>query len=250
MIRIALTLAGTLALAVAASAQSLGPLVLEGEILPGGGRVTGIESVYVDEEWTFGKWIVVGTLVFGWLPAGVFCGLVFATARVVRRSRPRSTDATEPCGGRAGRLRRGGSVVQGQPPARSVWMAAKPADVDSRSAVVVLRLRLLDWMWPSAVALAIVIALLGRHSGTYRIGSITYYANTYGVPLFLGLLAFAGIRWCWIGRLSLRDPAQRARGRLPIARLLLDLPGVLVTGYAVWIVAMLVLGLFGVIDLD
>ncbi|MHC5211792.1 MAG: hypothetical protein ACYTG2_13820 [Planctomycetota bacterium] len=134
-------------------------------------------------------------------------------------------------------------------------MTAQPADVDCRSALQVLRLRLHDWMWPTALAAAIAIVFLGSHSGTYRIGSVTYYANTYGPPLFVALLLFAGVRWCWIGRPGVGDPAQRTSGRfpfarLPIARLLLDLPGLLVAGFAAWIVVMLVLGTFGVIDLD
>ena len=130
-------------------------------------------------------------------------------------------------------------------------MITEPASLDCYSSAQVLRLRLRDWMWPSAMAMAIGIALLGQSDGeTYRIGSITYYANVYGPPLFLALLVFAGIRWCWIGSPRAFDPEQRARRRLPIARVLLDLPGLLVAGYAIWIVTMVVLGLVGVVDLD
>ena len=114
----------------------------------------------------------------------------------------------------------------------------------------VLQLRLRDWMWPSAVALALVILLLGRSSGPYPAGSITDFVNTIGVPVCLGLLAFAGIRWCSIGWLRPGDPARRAGGRLSIARLLLDLPGLFVAGSAVWLVAMMLLAMFGVIELD
>ena len=130
-------------------------------------------------------------------------------------------------------------------------MISKLTNFDCYSSAQVLQLRLRDWMWPSAMAMAIGIALLGQSDAvTYRIGSITYYANAYGPPLFLALLVFAGIRWCWIGSPRAFDPEQRARRRLPIARVLLDLPGLLVAGYAIWIVTMVVLGLVGVVDLD
>ncbi|MHC4846227.1 MAG: hypothetical protein ACYTCU_08700 [Planctomycetota bacterium] len=126
-------------------------------------------------------------------------------------------------------------------------MLTNPADVDVRNPAQVLRLRLRDWVWPAAIAVAMAIAFLGGYSGTYRVGSITYYANVYGLPLFVAALAFAGIRWFWIGRPGPGDPAW---WRLPVRRLLLDLPGLLAAGSAAWIVAMVILGLLGIIDLD
>jgi len=115
---------------------------------------------------------------------------------------------------------------------------------DRGSAAEVLRFRIRDGLCWAAMAVAIAIPILGQSSGTYRIGSLTDYANIYGPPVFLALLAFAGIRWCWLGR-----PLLQKEARLT-TRLLVDLPGLLVASFAVWVVGMVVLGMLGVIDLD
>lgn len=156
----------------------------------------------------------------------------------------------------------------------------EPADFNCRDAGHVLRLRLRDWMWPATVVVAVAIPILAQSNGPYRIGSVTFYANTYGPPLFLGAIFFAGLRWCWIGRLRPRDPtrcadcnypldwldpsrgpqrcpecgadasAQWPRRRLPLSRLLLDLPGLLAMLFCGWVVTILLLAIFGVIELD
>jgi len=115
---------------------------------------------------------------------------------------------------------------------------------DRGSAAQVLRFRIRDGLCWAAMALAIAIPILGQSSGTYRSGSLTDYANVYGPPVFLALLAFAGVRWCWLGRSLLQKEARLT------TRLLVDLPGVLVASFATWVVVMVVLGLFGVIELD
>jgi hypothetical protein len=164
-------------------------------------------------------------------------------------------------------------------------MPKKPPNFDCRSVGQVLRLRLRDWMWPSALALVIAIPFAGRSSGPYPIGSLTYYANTLGPPLMLAAMIFAGIRWCtlgwcWIGATPQRDPtrcahcdyllagldAHQGPQRCPecgtdtttpptwrrpsIARMLIDLPGVLLASFPIFLIAILMLALFGLIDLD
>jgi hypothetical protein len=86
-------------------------------------------------------------------------------------------------------------------------MPMEPPDFDCRSASQVLRLRFRDWMWPAAIAVAMLIPILGRTGGEpYRAGSVTYYMNTKETAfVWLAAIAFAGVRWCWIGR-------WRARG--------------------------------------
>lgn len=167
-------------------------------------------------------------------------------------------------------------------------MPKEPPDFDCRSALQVLRLRLRDWMWPTAIAIIVVIPFLGRSDGPYKIGSITYYANVYGPWVMLFAIVFAGVRWCWIGHLRPRganrcarcgypttgldesdptsrcpecgaDPATRQGptrrslfretfGGVSILRWLLDLPGVLLLLVPVYVIVMLVLIIYGVID--
>jgi hypothetical protein len=158
---------------------------------------------------------------------------------------------------------------------RSLAMPAEPPTFDCRSARQVLRLRCRDWLWPTAIAIAVAITVLGRTGGEpYRIGSVTDYMNTKEAKfVWLAAIAFAGARWCWIGRWRARsseccrrcgyptngfhesDPASRcpecgadaaARwrpsprsrvretfGGASLARWLLDLPGLLVLLYGV-----------------
>ncbi len=154
----------------------------------------------------------------------------------------------------------------------------------------VLRLRFRDWMWPTAIAIAFLIPILGRTGGEpYRIGSLTYYANSCGgILLWLAAIFLAGARWCWIGYLRPRDPslcgrcgypaaglddrdpssrcpecgADAATGRrppprwslreslrgVPIARYLIDLPGILLMLYPLGGIVAAVLMIFWVID--
>lgn len=146
-----------------------------------------------------------------------------------------------------------------------------------------LRVRLRDWCWPFAVVIAVAIPFLGvtlSTGGTYRIGSFTYHLNTQGPIVFLLATFIAGLRWCWIGRLRAPDPnrcigchyrldwlnpdempqrcpecgrnASRmpASRRIPVARLLLDLPGVLAMLFPIGIVGLILLSILGFIDLD
>lgn len=167
-------------------------------------------------------------------------------------------------------------------------MPKEPTNFDCRSARAVLRLRLKDWMWPMAVAGAILIPLLGRTDGPYRIGSFTYYFQHFGPFLWLVLVMFAGIRWSLIGRmrprdrsvcprcgytldgLVARDPDARcpecgtdaatrrmlaARPSLrqtfeglTLPRALLDLPALVAVLLPFYLVTIIVLIVFGVID--
>ena len=167
-------------------------------------------------------------------------------------------------------------------------MPTEPPDFDCRNPVQVLRLRFRDWMWPTALAIAVAIPFLGQSNGTYRIGSVTYYANTYGPSIFLAAIVFAAARWYWIGRLrpfasdrcprcgysttgldaagsAVRCPecgteagpgrsaSQPARFRerfraAPISRLLLDLPSVVAAGFVAWVLVVIGLIVFGVVD--
>ena len=157
----------------------------------------------------------------------------------------------------------------------------EPPDFDCRNPADVLRLRLRDWCWPTAAVIAVAIPFLGRSSGlTYQIGSLAYYANTYGLLVFLPAIFLAGLRWCWVGRLRPRDPnrcghcnyrldwmnaepgprhcpecgaaasGSTGRRRVPIARLLLDLPGILAMLLPIGLAVMLMLAMLGLLDLD
>jgi hypothetical protein len=157
----------------------------------------------------------------------------------------------------------------------------QPPNFDCRDPMDVLRLRLRDWWWPTAAVIAMAIPFLGRSSGlTYQIGSLAYYANTYGLLVFLPAIFLAGLRWCWVGRLRPRDPnrcghcnyrldwmnaepgprhcpecgaaasGSTGRRRVPIARLLLDLPGILAMLFPIGLAVMLMLAMLGLLDLD
>jgi hypothetical protein len=169
-------------------------------------------------------------------------------------------------------------------------MPTEPADFDCRSAAQTLRLRFRDWVWPISIAIAVAIPYLGRSNGAYAVGSVTYYASTCGLPVFIAALFVAGFRWCWVGRLRpraadrcercgypttglgggdaeaccpecgarvalLRSAASRSRLResiagVPLVRFLLDLPGLLLMLFPIWIVVTVVLMVAGVIDAD
>ena len=96
-------------------------------------------------------------------------------------------------------------------------MPKEPPDFDCRNAWQVLRLRFRDWMWPTAIAVAIAIPIAGRTGGeTYKIGSITDYANSFGaLMLWLAAIFFTGFRWCMVGRLRPRDRHRCARCGYP-----------------------------------
>ena len=98
-------------------------------------------------------------------------------------------------------------------------MPKPPHHFDSRNALEVLRLRFRDWMWPVAVGLIIAIPFLGRtNGGVYKVGSFTYYMNTYAPLVWLAAFVFVGVRWFWIGRLQPRRPGYCGQCNYPISR--------------------------------
>lgn len=186
-------------------------------------------------------------------------------------------------------------------------MPKEPANFDCRSVRQVLALRIRDWMWPTAVAIVVLIPWVANaqndaelisvtansqlnHPGSYRIGSLTYYLNAYGPLVMLAAMGFAGVRWCWLGRLRpgkeprcagcgyliggfadspsdarcsecgadatvRRTPTVRSwlresfRG-VTIARLAIDLPGLLLLGFLALVLALIPLVRFGVMNVD
>jgi hypothetical protein len=167
--------------------------------------------------------------------------------------------------------------LAGTPP-----LPKEPPSFDCRDAIAVLLLRLRDWYWPVAIAIAVTIPLLARTNGAaYKIGSITYYANSPCAVLTFFLLFFiAGLRWCWIGRIRPHasgrcqqcgyrlDGAETGpepprcpecgeavaapprRRRIPVARRLVDLPGVLAMLIPVGFILIILLALVGLLDFD
>ncbi len=156
-------------------------------------------------------------------------------------------------------------------------MPKQPLHFDSRNISDVLRLRFRDWQWPLAVIVVVAIPFLGHTNGTYQIGSITYYATTpYAYVVWLAALVFIGIRWFAIGRLrpriagmcgrcnylisgsdSQRCPecgadknALESTRRVSFARIVIDIPSVFILSIPVWSIGMIILGMFGIIDLD
>ena len=140
-----------------------------------------------------------------------------------------------------------------------------------------IRLRFRDWMWPLALIVVVAIPYLGHTNGTYKIGSITYYANEpYAYLLWLAALVFVGIRWFAIGMLRPRisgmcgrcnyqisrsesqccpecgadEKVMNATRRISIARILIDLPSVVCILFPMCIVVMSVLLAVGIIDGD
>ena len=137
-------------------------------------------------------------------------------------------------------------------------MPTEPADFDPNRCSQVLRLRFRDWVWPIALLLAASIPVLASIDVRGIARPIGEFCNEYGPIMFGALLVVAGVRWCWVGRLGAprpdrcgrcgyammgldqSDPAVRcpecgADGRertamrpVPLARVLLDLPGVVV----------------------
>jgi hypothetical protein len=186
-------------------------------------------------------------------------------------------------------------------------MPKEPDDFDCRSVRHVLKLRFRDWMWPTAVAITVLIPWVANPQndaevisafansesnppGSYRIGSLTYYLNAYGPLVMLAAMGFTGVRWCWLGHLRPRED-QRCAGcgyliggfadsppnarcsecgadsavqRTPtvrswlresfrgvtIARLAIDLPGLLFLGFVAFVFVLITLAVFGVITID
>lgn len=85
-------------------------------------------------------------------------------------------------------------------------MPVDSRDCDGRDPAQVLRLRFRDWVWPSALALAIILPVLKSVlvPPPYRIGSPEDYLLLCGLPVWLLAMFVAGARWCWIGRMRPR----------------------------------------------
>ena len=152
-------------------------------------------------------------------------------------------------------------------------MPTEPVDFDSNRSLQVLRLRFRDWGWPTALLLAAAAFVLGASELERPPGSLGFLISEWGPGLFGVLLVVAGVRWCWIGRIrspradrcgrcdyqmtgldpsdsTVRCPECGADGRqrrasrpVPLARVLIDLPGVLVAlaGSAIATISMLYL---------
>lgn len=139
-------------------------------------------------------------------------------------------------------------------------MPSEPPDFDARDWSQVLRLRLRDRFWQAAIVIAVATVTLGSLAG-WRAAPLLWLERQGAIP-FGVLVVVAGIRWCWVGRLttsrgdrcgacgdSMRgvDPAarcpecgaedlqRRAARSVPVARLILDLPGVLAAILGAWI---------------
>ena len=186
-------------------------------------------------------------------------------------------------------------------------MPKEPDKFDCRSVRQVLKLRFRDWMWPTALAIAILIPWVANAqndaavisavansqsspAGADRIGSLTYYLNAHGPLIMLAAIGFAGVRWCWLGHLrpcgkqrcaccgyliggfadSPPNPrcsecgADATVQRTPtvgsllresfrgvtIARVAIDLPGLLLLGFVAFVLVLITLLAFGVIPSD
>ena len=169
-------------------------------------------------------------------------------------------------------------------------MPNEPSDFDCRSALQVLRLRFRDWMWPTALAIVVAITVLNRSALPREPGVISFLLGVFGPWMLVGAIAFAGVRWCWIGRLRPRGANQCARCGYPttglddsdpasrcpecgagpddrrtptagasflasirgasISRWLIDLPGLLGLLVAIFMFTMLMLIVFGIVVID
>jgi len=186
-------------------------------------------------------------------------------------------------------------------------MPKEPDNFDCRSVRHVLKLRFRDWMWPTAIVITVlipwittaqndaeVISVFGNSqsnpSGSYPIGSLTYYLNAYGPLIMLAAIGFAGVRWCWLGQLRPRDDRRCAECGYPtggiadsppnarcsecgadatvqrtptvrswlresfrgvtIAQLAIDLPGLLLLGFVAFVFVLITLVVFGVVPID
>ena len=169
-------------------------------------------------------------------------------------------------------------------------MPKEPSDFDCRSASKVLRLRFRDWMWPTALAIVVAIPVLNHSDWPRSIGPIAFSIGVFGPWIWIGAIAFAGVRWCSIGRLRPRGANQCARCGYPttglddsdpasrcpecgagpddrrtptagasflasirgasISRWLIDLPGLLGLLFAIFMFTMLMLIVFGIVVID
>lgn len=123
----------------------------------------------------------------------------------------------------------------------------KPVVIPVDDVMASIRLKLFDWPLLVVISISAVFLVLGRSDGPYPIGSPTFYANQYGPATLFALAIYSGIRWLrrhtYTDKLLATDWSKRA-----ILRRLVDLPGVAVIGYCVFIVLMVVFMIFGIVE--
>ncbi len=123
----------------------------------------------------------------------------------------------------------------------------KPVVIPVDDVMASIRLKLFDWPLLVVISISAVFLVLGRSDGPYPIGSPTFYANQYGPATLFALAIYSGIRWLrrhtYTDKLLATDWSKRA-----ILRRLVDLPGVAVIGYCVFIVFMVVFMIFGIVE--
>ena len=123
----------------------------------------------------------------------------------------------------------------------------KPVVIPVDDVMASIRLKLFDWPLLVVISISAVFLVLGRSDGPYPIGSPTFYANQYGPATLFALAIYIGIRWLrrhtYTDKLLATDWSKRA-----ILRRLVDLPGVAVIGYCVFIVLMVVFMIFGIVE--
>ena len=123
----------------------------------------------------------------------------------------------------------------------------KPVVIPVDDVMASIRLKLFDWPLLVVISISAVFLVLGRSDGPYPIGSPTFYANQFGPATLFALAIYSGIRWLrrhtYTDKLLATDWSKRT-----ILRRLVDLPGVAVIGYCVFIVLMVVFMIFGIVE--
>lgn len=123
----------------------------------------------------------------------------------------------------------------------------KPVVIPVDDVMASIRLKLFDWPLLVVISISAVFLVLGRSDGSYPIASPTFYAIQYGPATLFALAIYSGIRWLrrhtYTDKLLATDWSKRA-----ILRRLVDLPGVAVIGYCVFIVVMVVFMIFGIVE--
>lgn len=123
----------------------------------------------------------------------------------------------------------------------------KPVVIPVDDVMASIRLKLFDWPLLVVISISAVFLVLGRSDGPYPIGSPTFYANQFGPATQFALAIYSGIRWLrrhtYTDRLLVTDWSKRA-----ILRRFVELPGVAVIGYCVFLVLMVVFMIFGIVE--
>ena len=123
----------------------------------------------------------------------------------------------------------------------------KPVSKPVDDVLASLCLKLFDWPLLATITISAVFLVFGRSDGPYPIGSPTFYANQFGPVTLFALAIYSGVRWLrrhtYTDRLLATDWSKRA-----ILRRFVDLPGVAVIGYCVFLVLMVVFMIFGIVE--